>query len=541
MRDHHCDFPSNALAVRCSRIPAAGVGVRLALLLLAACAAGDSIRADEPAAARRNADSPLGINLSGVVDWSSEMPFVDVFKHSRAWISQADGKPWGQGPALAVDDDGWVSSLKPGQYATTLMCVAGGHPAGRYVCLFDGEGELEFAGNARAVQVDPGRIELDVTSRDTLMLHLRRTDPTNPVRNIRVLMPGFESTYERQVFYPPFLDRYRPFAVLRFMDWMSTNNSRIARWRDRPQPRHASQAVKGVALEHMLELANWLEIDPWFCMPHLAGDDYIREFATQVKNDLDRGRRVYIEHSNEVWNGQFEQARHAADRGKELNLSSNAYQAQLHYHSRRSVEIFRIWEEVFGGSARLVRVLGSHSANPWASEQITTFEDAHRHADAVAIAPYFGYGLGSPETAAEVASLPMDQIVERCRRDIAANRDKTAALVAQARRLKLDVIAYEGGQHLVGHGGAENDDKLTETLQRANRDRQMKALYLEDLTAWKQAGGRLFVVFSSVSRPSKWGSWGVLEYEGQPAAEAPKYEALLEFLRENQRWWKEGR
>ncbi|MGZ9275476.1 MAG: cellulose-binding protein, partial [Nitrospira sp.] len=56
--------------------------------------------------------SPLGINLSGVVDWSTEYPFVDVFRMSRRWISQADGKPWGQGEDLDLTAEGWVKSLK---------------------------------------------------------------------------------------------------------------------------------------------------------------------------------------------------------------------------------------------------------------------------------------------------------------------------------------------------------------------------------------------------------------------------------------------
>jgi hypothetical protein len=36
---------------------------------------------------------------------------------------------------------------------------------------------------------------------------------------------------------------------------------------------------------------------------------------------------------------------------------------------------------------------------------------------------------------------------------------------------------------------------------------------------------------------SKWGSWGLLEYHGQPAAEAPKYQAVLESLAHNSKWW----
>jgi hypothetical protein len=264
----------------------------------------------------------------------------------------------------------------------------------------------------------------------------------------------------------------------------------------------------------------------------------VRHFAQQVKEQAHPGAKIYIEHSNEVWNGQFAQARYAAERGKELQLSDNAYQAQLFYHSRRSVQIFKIFEEVFGGTQRLVRVLGSQSANPWVSDQVMTFEDAHDYADAVAIAPYFGNALGNPKTAEEVASLSLDEIFTRCERNIEENRPKIESVVAKAKKLGLRVMAYEAGQHLVGHGGAENNAALTAKLQAANRHSRMKDLYLADLASWKAAGGELCVIFSSVSKPSKWGSWGLLESESQSADSAPKYQAVQQFIRETPVWWK---
>ena len=46
----------------------------------------------------------LGINLPGPADWSTELPFVDVFRQSRVWISQKQGASWGKGPELALDE-----------------------------------------------------------------------------------------------------------------------------------------------------------------------------------------------------------------------------------------------------------------------------------------------------------------------------------------------------------------------------------------------------------------------------------------------------
>ena len=61
--------------------------------------------------------SRLGIDLAAPADWNTELPFVDVYRLSREWISQKRGAPWGQGPALALDGNGWVKRLEPDSWA----------------------------------------------------------------------------------------------------------------------------------------------------------------------------------------------------------------------------------------------------------------------------------------------------------------------------------------------------------------------------------------------------------------------------------------
>ena len=41
---------------------------------------------------------------------------------------------------------------------------------------------------------------------------LRETNPQNPIRNIRVIMPGFENTWQCDPFHPVFLKRWKGFA-----------------------------------------------------------------------------------------------------------------------------------------------------------------------------------------------------------------------------------------------------------------------------------------------------------------------------------------
>ncbi len=70
----------------------------------------------------------LGMNLAGPADWNTELPFVDVFRMSRPWISQQKEKAWGKGPQLLLDEYGWVRRLEKDCFAETPLCtIDGGH------------------------------------------------------------------------------------------------------------------------------------------------------------------------------------------------------------------------------------------------------------------------------------------------------------------------------------------------------------------------------------------------------------------------------
>jgi len=479
---------------------------------------------------------PMGINLTSVCYWSTENPFVDIFKQSQVFQAQRKGAPYGKGGPLDLDAKGWIKSLEPGQWADSIVCREGGHyKGGEYICLYDGKGRIEFGFDARIKMRQKGRIVLNISpSNQGILLRVMGTDPQDPVRNIRVISPGFEKTHESQVFHPAFLKRWAGFKVIRFMDWMRTNNSVVETWADRPTTGFQTQGSDcGVALEYMILLANRLKANPWFCMPHEATHGYVENFAKMVKEKLNPSLKIYVEYSNEVWNSRLQQARYAGRVGQGLDLSRDPFEAALFFYANRAKEIFQIWEEVFGGPDRLVRVLAAQSNNSWTSEKILGFEKTYKNTDALAIAPYFGGELGKPETADEVVRMSLKGILDQCRHDMAIRHKKIVEHAALAEKHGLDLIAYEGGQHLVGTGGAENNKELTALFIAANRDPRMKQLYLEDLGGWKKAGGGLFTAFASMSQYGKWGSWGILENQDQNPAGAPKYQAIIEFMEKN--------
>lgn len=515
------------------------MGGKVRIAIVVAMASLAIVSAVNLRAADRPASKPsLGINLNGPADWNTELPFVDVFRFSRPWISQREGQPWGKGPELELDERGWVKRLEADCWAETLLCtIEGGHyPAGRYAVLYDGQGELDVWNAATIVDRRPGRLAVDVDpSKGAFYLRLLKTDPNDYVRNIRVIMPGFETTWRKDPFHPVFLERWQGVTCLRFMDWMETNGSEISRWSQRPRLDDATFSKHGVAVEVMIDLANRLGADPWFCMPHRADDEYIRNFARLVRQRLDGRRKVYVEYSNEVWNGQFPQSKYAGEEGIKLGFAEKPWEAAWRFTAHRSVQIFRIWEEAMGGRDRLVRILPSQAANPYVSERILEFQDACRSADALAIAPYVSFNIprqGKGLTTADVEKWTVEQVLDHVQQESlpkAIEWIKAQKQVADKYGLKL--VAYEAGQHLVGVGGGENNDKVTALLQAANAHPRMGRIYDQYYATWTEAGGDLLCYFSSVGRWSKWGSWGILEHYDDDPRQSPKFMSTMRWAK----------
>ena len=507
-----------------SRLSLFGLARLLGSLTLASLAQGRTALESTPY---------LGINIDPVADWSGEWVYTNVFRRARPWIPQeADGWTWDTGQPLALNAQGWPL-LAEGQAAGTLMCrdLDGHYPGGVYTCLFEGSGVIQFGFDAEVIGVESGRLLVNVTpSSAGIYLKVVESDVQDPIRNIRMLMPGFEHS-QNQKFHPLFLERLRGFGTLRFMDWQRTNNSALVHWEDRARPDDYTQASpKGVALEEMIDLCNTLRCDGWFNIPHQADNEYVQHMAELLQERLNPSLKAYIEYSNEVWNSQFEQAAWCEAQGLAMGLSNNGLQARLYFQSRRSVEIFGLFDAVFENDARVVRVIGSQSANPWISTQLLDHADAYQHADALAIAPYFGGFLGQPSQAPQTMELGVEGVLDACAASLDGLFETVAEQASAAHARELELVAYEGGQHLVGVGAWAWDEEFADLLISANRDPRMGELYEDYLARWRAAGGGSFMAFSSCQRPSIYGSFGSMEYQDQPIETAYKFRALRRAL-----------
>lgn len=485
--------------------------------------------------------SPVGINLPWVADFSSSLPFRNLFLQASSWIPQeADGDTWNTGEALDLDDRGWVRSLATGGAAGALMArgIDGKYPGGSYVLTYEGQGVLETYHDARITGASPGRLELTVEPSDAgIHLKLVDTSPEDPLRNIKLTPEAWEEDLLRRTFHPDFLRNLRPFSVLRFAAWQRINDSPVERWQQRTRPFDAVQTGPGgVALELMLRLCNELHVEPWFCIPHRADDDYVRRFAQLVRDLLDDDLRVWVEYTSEPWNPAFQQHLDLATSGIEEGRAEEPFAAALLTYAQRAKEVFRTWNRVFKDDPERVLCVISGQTENLAVGQLL-LANVGEAADVYAIAPWFGMELGSPEAMEVVSSMSSEQVLDAVASDAAQVLGEVESHAQLARRAGVLLAAYEGGQHLVGEFGAEENEQLTALFHSANRDPRMGLVYSEFLAGWRDAGGTLFCPYQLVDRPTRWGSWGLLEYQDQPASDAPKYGAVTEFALDNPLWW----
>ena len=527
----------------------------------------------------QTAKMSIGTNLSGIADWSTQLPFIDHFKSSRKWITQCQKKEVGcQGKwstdeydLLDLDENGWVKSLpKPEdspeytRVSTILFTGLSGEEivGGKYLVLYDGEGEIEYRlkGQKIVSRSQPGRdvIVVDSSKKALLLLTITKTDPNNTgnyIRNIRVIRANQESLYNQgKIFNPLFLEKIQPFSTLRFMDWMKTNNSQQKEWENRPKLDDSTYSIKGVPLEIMVALANELEKDAWFNMPHQATDEYMTNFAQIVQEKLNPDLKIHVELSNEVWNRQFKQAKYAVEQaklrwGKEGN-------ARMDWYGMRTAQMCNIWKEVFAEQKDRVNCVlatqtawkglekGALDCPLWVAEGN---KPCYQHGiDSYGITGYIGGRLGQPDNR-ELVRLWLNQpdggfenafqqlkvggLLPGDRQgSLKEKKDTFAYHIQVAKEKGLRLVAYEGGQHVVGVRKVKNDQELTEFFVELNRHPEMYNLYQELLTSWQDSGGGLFMNFSSIAKPSKHGSWGALEYLAQPIS--PKYNALMDFIDE---------
>lgn len=512
---------------------------------------------------------PMGMNIGGIAYWE-HAPYNDPFRGAGPFFSFAEGK-WDSEliDSIPLDSNGYpkkvpVTVSGTTQYVRAMVNTCRG---GKYELRFDGDGEMEFEGATTATIQNQKTIVTVDGSCEHGWMNMRRSNAANPVRNLRLIPIEHAAMANPPLFDSLFLNGLKPFHALRFMDWMSTNGSRQNKWSSRAKPTAFSfGAGKGAPIEHAIQLANQLNADPWFCVPANADDDYLRKFATLVRDNLKTGLKAYVEYSNEVWNWGFDQAHFVGQNGYDITwegdtigMAHDTVRAQLaavgvkycqdaasYCHPEKDAYMmnrtFKIWKSVFGAQAstRLVRVAAGQHAWYDNTDRILhyLFTDGDG-ADAIAVGGYFNFEEDDHLTwnamapSAVTPAMILDSVFD--------NYEETSGLWTResakyAREYDVDFLVYEGGQHMQPYLQGEFD--YNQSVWDAQIHPRMYDLYMKNFETHVEdtVNCKLFMAFSYAgARESRYGSWGHLESFEQSLltgsalkTAAPKYAALLD-------------
>ena len=527
-----------------------------------------------------NHDSSLGINTNEVFEQDASIPFIDLFRVATPFNEnircREKDKPCLTDAKVEYDKNGWPKKLNGGKAGVFFLrnVALAALPKGNYSVLYDGEGQIEYQQNAKLVARKSGEDTIKFDARAdgfmTAVAQIVKSNPSNPVKNIRIIMPGgicegapytqvkrssdckdsdfldFKTHQASILFNPDYLDFMKDFGVIRFMPMSGITRNPDERWEQRPHMQEATwggiYGSRGAPLEIQIELANRLKADPWLNVPHIADDNYMRQFAKMVKKQLDPDLTPHIEYTNEAWNANFVHNEHMQKMGIAQKIDQDALLAGYKYYAKRSVEFFDIWDDVYGGlfikgQKQFVRIIGGWDTRPDISSIILAYKDTYKSTDAIAIAPYIGgnlKGFRESKTVADIFKLLNDKKSYRSLPKIMHELEKHAKL---AREFGVSLIAYEGGQGLVDWAARDYLKHPNPLFYAANRDSRMNDLYQKLYKEWRGLGADLFVAFSA-PRSCNWsGCWGLKEHIRQPLDKAPKLQASLKFMQNNTRWW----
>ena len=213
----------------------------------------------------------------------------------------------------------------------------------------------------------------------------------------------------------------------------------------------------------------------------------------------------------------------------------------------RSSEIFDIFTEVFGvgeRSRRLKYVVGTWSfvcnsgtgCGVTATNTTLQYGTLAQKADMVAVAGYFDCGYGANPT--QEAQLPIDTMLAQCSSKVNATKADFVTMKNLISSFGLLMATYESGPSIlepsVVFSGSMGTAGAADKYIALQRDQRFSGVYAQYLAMFEELGlvnaSNPFMHFTSAGLPSRFGSFGLVEYTGQRPADAPRYRAVRDVL-----------
>jgi hypothetical protein len=283
----------------------------------------------------------LGSNMIEHYDYYFSSPFADRLvgapnDSGLFSIPSAFSTTTTQVPSANLSSDYWAVSNPGGAYGfqRSFTLVGGKNYTMTWQGDFLSSGDMFFTTGVTRNSYDPvGRtatFTCNGTAGDeaTIYLFHYAINTSTPAHNIQITQDDAAKT---GVFETGFITELARYHGARFMKWnraveINLGNQAawgggtkaapnyVLTWAKRSTPTGgswwggsdlATLTMDGVPVEHQVAAANNASLTfAWFCMPWLASDDYITNFATYVRDNCNCSL-IYVEEANEVWNGTY--------------------------------------------------------------------------------------------------------------------------------------------------------------------------------------------------------------------------------------------
>ena len=508
--------------------------------------------------------SQVGMNVHMNVYWGREVPFSNLMMQASPWIPCDEDWTFDLPDnytfydKISYNTQGYpteipqaVQGLAKRQCVKTVLAWDNGGilPVGTYKILYEGTGSIELYGQDtfNIIRKSNGYIEFllnpyksgnPLLESGSLGLLIRSSEALDPVRNIRVLLPGASESDTHYPFNKAFVDKLKPFKALRFMNWIGSYWSEDSLWSDRRQKDYYTQfnmidwpfaKEKSMAYEYMIQLCNLTGSDLWLSIPFGAGEDYVENLGKLINENLNSGLKVYLEYGNEVWNHGFNYLKqyNYVKENVPSNLAQSDHQYRYVYHANKAFQAFKKYN-----NHQIIRIIGGHQANPDVmrrSLEGLSFLNIASEFDAGSVTDYAFQQDITNEFNSETQ---IKDIAAASRRSMGQALQHIEQNKEQLQTLGKELITYEGGFHATTEYDLQNPPPYLQALVDFQKDTSCYNIYTEWMGQIKAiTNGALQMAFVLGDNPySSSGSFGHIEnIFTDDASNSPKYRALMDF------------
>lgn len=481
----------------------------------------------------------------------------EVDADGRWKTTQVDKRQWfvvtangwnDQSVSLSLDAQGYPNSVPSGSKIVFLVARTTPLPwftsdwhmphyeVGTYVLKWDGNADIDVTDTWDWLK--PGTFDFQVYKRESNRLEIEyytqgayQPGYGQNSRNPSDMKSGFwfeisscDSSFTNLVFcrkehealidqgymvHPKYLDKLVNYAGIRFMHWQIINEAYIIGWDEHAKLDDAGWCSRGAPLEVYIHVCNLLHKHMWICIPTGFDDNAVRQMAILIRDTLHPNLKVYVEFSNEFWNGGFWQNKWLQEYAYASGIEPDPLDIQpawtqvIKAFGKRNAECFDIFMDEFSGprgyrwpyrswedpKPRLFRVLSSVAASADTSLQVwdacNKYSKYHqpdygsRSADCLAPSGYWAHTLGTTYndfTDLDDLFAKSQQILTDSYLTAGSNNDIGVDTILDPEQIGINVTFYEGNAHLAQGGRPEKTMKFIQWVYSDAAKDQMEQL-----------------------------------------------------------------